>query len=355
MQISVSEIVNEFSQWNLFLKHDGPDNQITGMPDIQNSGEGDLVFVESEEYVPYVQKQKPSAVITNEKLANQFNGLSNTAILVSSNAKLAQALLRQKYMDRDLRDNGWSQIHDSAVIHDSASLHASVTIGPNAVVSKNAAIGKNSIVMANAVIEENVSIGADCVVYPNAVISYDCVIGDRCIIMSGAVIGAEGYGFAQDQNQKSYRVPQLGNVVIGDDVVVGANCTIDRATFNSTKIGNGCKFDNLIHIAHNVEVGEDALMAAQCGVAGSTKIGKRVRFGGQTGTYDHVVIGDDTIFVHRSAVIHDVEEPGIYAGLPPIPLRQWSKSTAIFKQLESLKKTVDSLVKKTKPKSPHQG
>ena len=349
MQISVSEILNEFSQWNLFLKYDGPDKQITGMPDIKESGEGDLVFVESEEYVPFVQKQKPSAVVTNENLADQFSGLSNTAILVSPNAKLAQALLRQKYMDRDLRDNGWPQIHDSAVIHDSAILQSNVTIGPNAVISKNASIGENSIVMANAVIEENVTIGADCVIYPNAVISYECVIGDRCIIMSGTVIGAEGFGFAQDQNQKSYRVPQLGNVIIGNDVVIGANCTIDRATFNSTKIGNGCKFDNLIHIAHNVEIGEDALMAAQCGVAGSTKIGKRVRFGGQTGTYDHVVIGEDTIFVHRSAIIQDVEEPGIYAGLPPIPLRQWSKSTAVFKQLESLKKTVDSLSKnKTK-------
>ncbi len=345
MQISISDILNEFSQWNLFLKYDGPDKKITGMPDIRESGEGDLVFVESEEYVPYVQKQKPSAVVTNEKLADQFSKISNTAVLVSPNAKLAQALLRQKYMDRDLRDNGWPQIHETAVIHDSAILQPNVTIGPNAVISKNASIGENSTVMANVVIEENVTIGADCVIYPNAVVSYECVIGDRCIIMSGAVIGAEGFGFAQDRNQKSYRVPQLGNVIIGNDVVVGANCTIDRATFNSTKIGNGCKFDNLIHIAHNVEVGEDALMAAQCGVAGSTKIGKRVRFGGQTGTYDHVVIGDDTIFVHRSAVIQDVEEPGIYAGLPPIPLRQWSKSTAVFKQLESLKKTVDSLAK----------
>ena len=345
MQINVSDIINEFSQWNLFLKHEGPDNLITGMPDIRESGEGDLVFVESEDYIPIAKKQKPSAVITNEKLAEQFIKLNNTAVLVSTNAKLAQALLRQKYMDRDFQNNGWPQIHESAVIHETANLDSSVRVGPNAVISKNVSIGKNSIVMANAVIEEDVSIGIECVIYPNAVISYECVIGDRCIVMSGTIIGAEGFGFAQDSKQKSYRVPQLGNVVLGDDVVVGANCTIDRATFNSTKIGNGCKFDNLIHIAHNVEVGEDALMAAQCGVAGSTKIGKRVRFGGQTGTYDHVTIGDDTIFVHRSAVIQDVVQPGVYAGLPPIPLRQWSKSTAVFKQLEGLKKTVDGLAK----------
>ena len=232
-----------------------------------------------EDYVADVLRHKPAAVITTDKLVDQFSSLKNTSLLVSKNAKLAQALLRQKYMDRDLRENGWPQIHDSAVIHDSATLKSNVTVGPNAVISKNAILGKNTIVLANAVVEEGVSIGCDCVIYPNAVISYECVIGDRCMVMSGAVIGAEGFGFAQDQDQKSYRVPQLGNVVIGDDVVIGANCTIDRATFNSTKIGNGCKFDNLIHIAHNVEVGEDALMAAQCGVAGSTKIGKRVRFG----------------------------------------------------------------------------
>ena len=346
MHKKISEIVNEFSEWNLFIKQEGPDNLINNMPDIKECGEGDLVFVENEKYVPLVHKLKPSAVVTNKKFADEFDGLNETAVLISGNAKLAQALLRQKYMDRDLRNNGWAQIHDSAVIHDSAIIQTNVNIGPNAVISKNVKIGENSIVMANAVIEENVSIGADCVIYPNAVISYECVLGDRCTVMSGAIIGAEGFGFAQDQNQKSYRVPQLGNVEIGDDVVVGANSTIDRATFNSTKISNGCKFDNLIHIAHNVVIDEDVLMAAQCGVAGSTKIGKRVRLGGQTGTYDHVEIGDDTIFVHRSGVIHDVKEPGIYADLPPIPLRQWSRNTAILKRIEELKKTVDSLDKK---------
>lgn len=343
MRIKISEIIEEFSEWNLFEMKGGPDSTITGMPDIKQCGNGDLVFIESEEFAPYVYEKIPSAVITNETLAEQFKALSETSVLVSSNVKLAQALLRQKYSDRDLTDNGWDRIHGSAVIHESVKIPETVTVGPGAIISKNVTIGNNSFVMANVVIEEDVIIGSDCKIYPNAVISYECKIGDRCIIMSGAIIGAEGFGFAQDQNQKSHRVPQLGNVVIGNDVVIGANCTIDRATFTSTVISDGCKFDNLIHIAHNVEVGEDALMAAQCGVAGSTKIGKRVRFGGQTGTYDHVRIGDDTVFVHRSAVIHDVEQPGIYAGLPPIPLRQWSKSTAIFKKLEDIKKRISKL------------
>ena len=345
MHKKVSEIVNELSEWDLFIRQSGPDNVIHGMPDIKECGAGHLVFVESEDYVSYVLKQKPSAVVTNEKLAEQFKDLTNTSLLISTNAKLVQALIRQAYVDRDFRDNGWPQIHDSAVIHESAKIQDNVSLGPNVVISKNVSIGENSTVMANAVVEEGVKIGSDTIIHANSTIAYNCIVGDRCIIKSGAVIGMEGFGFAQDQKQKSYRVPQLGNVVIGNDVVIGANCTIDRATFNTTCIKDGCKFDNQVHIAHNTIVGEDGLIAAQCGVAGSTVIGKRVRCSGQTGIIDHLTICDDTVYVQRAAVLSDVKEPGIYAGNPLLPLRQWFKNAAILKQLENLKKTVDALVK----------
>ena len=348
MHKKVSEIVNEFSEWNLFIRQEGPDNVINGMPDIKKSGDGHLVFVESEDYVSYVLKQKPSAVVTNEKLAEQFKDLSNTALLVSSNAKLVQALMRQAYGDRNFRDNGWPQVHNSAVIHESVNIQNNVSIGPNAVISKNVSIGENSTIMANAVVEEGVKIGSDTIIHANSTIAYDCIVGDRCIIKSGAVIGMEGFGFAQDQKQKSYRVPQLGNVVLGNDVVIGANCTIDRATFNTTHIKDGCKFDNQVHIAHNSTVGEDGLIAAQCGVAGSTVIGKRVRCSGQTGIIDHLEISDDCVFVQRAAALSDVKEPGVYAGNPLLPLRQWFKNAAILKQLEELKKTVVRLDKNTK-------
>jgi len=348
MHKKVSEIVNELSEWNLFINQQGPDNIINGMPDIKKCGEGDLVFVESEEYVNYVIKQKPSAVVTNEKLAELFKDLTDTTLLVSSNAKLVQALIRQTYGDRDFRDNGWPQIHDSAVIHDSATIGNNVCVGPNAVISKNARIGENSTIMANAVVEENVKIGTDTIIHPNVTISSSCEVGDRCIIMSGTVVGSEGFGFAQDQHQKSYRVPQLGNVVLGNDVVLGANCAIDRATFNSTHIKDGCKLDNLVHIAHNTSIGEDGLIAAQSAFAGSSTIGKRIRCSGQTGIIDHLEISDDCVFVQRAAVIQDVKEPGVYAGNPLLPLRQWFKNAAIIKQLEELKKTVSRLEKLSK-------
>lgn len=345
MYKNVSEIVNELSEYNLFVSQRGPDNVITAMPDIKQCGEGDLVFVESEDYVSYVHKNKPSAVVTNEKLADQFKGLENASVLVSSNAKLVQALLRQTYADRDFRDNGWSKIHDSAVLHDTAEVKENVCVGPNVVISKDVHIGVNSTIMANAVIEEGAQIGSDCIVHPNVTIGYECKMGDRCIIQSGTVIGSEGFGFAQDQSQKSYRVPQTGNVVLGDDVVLGANCTIDRATFNSTHIKDGCKFDNQVHIAHNTTVGEDGLFAAQCGVAGSTVIGKRIRCSGQTGIIDHLEIADDCVFVQRAAVLSDVKQSGVYAGNPLLPMRQWFKNAAILKQLEGLKKTVSRLEK----------
>ncbi len=346
MQKKVSEIVNEFSDWKLFASQSGPDNEITGMPDVKECGAGHLVFIESEEFVHYAKENAPAAIITNEKLAERFNELPNTAVLVSNNAKLAQALLRQAYVDHDYRDNGWPRIHSSSVIHESVNLSSNVTVGPGAVISKNVRVGENSIVMANAVIEENVEIGADTIIHPNVTISYDCVIGDRCIIKSGASIGMEGFGFAQDAQQKSYRVPQLGNVVIGHDVVIGSNCTIDRATFHSTQIADGCKFDTLVHIAHNVQIGEDCLFVSQCGIAGSTVLGKRVRCSGQTGMLDHLTIADDVTFVQRAGVISDVKKPGIYAGHPLLPLKKWFKNAAILKQLEELKKAIDALSKK---------
>ncbi|MEM7304421.1 MAG: UDP-3-O-(3-hydroxymyristoyl)glucosamine N-acyltransferase [Pseudomonadota bacterium] len=348
MHKQISDIINEFKEYNLFLRQEGPDNLITGISDVKHCGEGNLVFIDNEKFIEFAHQQKPSAIVTNDNLASSFSDIENTSLLISPNVKLAQALLMQTYVDRNIRENGWPRIHTSASIHESVSVADSVTIGPGAVISKNVSLGDGCVIMANAVIEEDVSIGADSVIYPNVTISYQCNIGERCIIKSGAVIGMEGFGFAQDQQQKSYRVPQLGNVVIGNDVVIGANCTIDRAAFLDTKIGNGCKFDTLIHIAHNVQIDEDGLIAAQSVVAGSTVIGKRVRFSGQTGILDHLKISDDTYLVQRAGVSADINQPGIYAGHPAQPMRKWFKNIAVFKQLDELKKSIKSLQKTIK-------
>lgn len=345
MRKQISEIINECSHTGLLHHSSGPDSIITGISDVKDYREGDLVFIDNEKFLVYLKNQKPSAVVVSKKLIHSFNDADDISIIVSTNVKLAQALLMQFYVDRKISENGWPRVHDSAFIHESVAISDSVTIGPGVVISKGVSIGENCYIMANAVIEENVTIGDDAVIHPNVTISYNCVIGDRCIIKSGAVIGMEGFGFAQDQQQKSYRVPQLGNVVIGNDVVIGANCTIDRAAFLHTQIDDGCKLDTLVHIAHNVHLGENSLIASQSVIAGSTVLGKRIRCSGQIGILDHLSICDDVIFVQRAGVSSDINEPGIYAGHPAQPLRKWFKNTAIIKQLEEMKKSIKALQK----------
>ena len=202
--------------------------------------------------------------------------------------------------------------------------------------------------MANSVVEYGTSIGNYTVIHPGVIIGYKSVIGDRVIIKSNSVIGSEGFGFAQDANKKSHRIPQTGIVVIEDDVVIGAGNCIDRAAYDTTKIGRGTKFDNLCHVAHNVQIGEDCLLTAGFVVAGSTKIGNRVIASGQTGILDHLNITDDCVFVHRAGVTENIEQPGIYAGLPVLPLKTYLKNTAIFRKLDELRKTVMGLEKRLK-------
>ena len=212
---------------------------------------------------------------------------------------------------------------------------------------RNVKLGERVVIMANTVVEVNARIGEETVVHPNVVIGYNCEIGARCIIKSGCIIGMEGFGFAQDQQRKSYRIPQLGKVVIEDDVVTGANCTVDRATYGETRICSGVKIDTLCHIAHNVKLDEDVIIASQTSIAGSTYIGKRVLMSGQTGVLDHLNISDDVVLVQRAGVISDIDKPGMYAGHPLQPVRQYFKNSASLMKLTEIKKRLDRLEKET--------
>ncbi len=333
MKIKLSKILEDFAEQRIFAHYDDVDTMITGFAGVEDCGEGDMVFVESEAFMAQALKAAPAMLVTTSELAEKYKERSEVPFMVSSNVRLAQALLRQAYVDRDLRANGWDPIHATAVIHDSASVADDVRIGPGAVVSQNVKIGTGVILMANVVVEEGASIGAGTVIHPNAVIGYECVIGKRCIIKSGCIVGMEGFGFAQDQQRKSHRMPHLGNVVVGDDVVLGANCNVDRAVFKETKIGNGCKLDALCHIAHNVELGEDCLLAAQTCIAGSTRVGSRTMCSGQTGILDHLTIAEDVVLTQRAGVIKNIDQPGVYAGHPVQPVRQYFKNMAIMTRL----------------------
>ena len=343
MKIYAAQIFLDFKQYGILGAMRGSDTLITGIAAAESCGPGDLVFVEKPELIQTVKSAQPSAVVTNAELLEHFTDMQDCAVFASTNVRLAQALLRQTYMDRDLYQTEWPRIHPMAVIHESVVIPDDAVIGPGVVLGRNVRIGQRTVVMANSVVEEDAHIGDETVLHPNVVIGYNCVIGKQCIIKSGCIVGMEGFGFAQDERRKSYRIPQLGRVVIEDDVVLGANCTIDRATFGETRICSGVKMDTLCHIAHNVKVDEDVIIASQTSIAGSTYIGKRVLMSGQTGVLDHLNISDDVVLVQRAGVISDIERPGMYAGHPVQPVRQYFKNSVLLTKLADIKKRLDRL------------
>ena len=345
MNLKASQLFETFQKQGILDDMTGPDAVVTRIDPVENGTPSSLVFVDSLEFIEPAIQKAPAAIVTSTKLADRFTSSVPSAILTARNVRLAQALIRQAYDDHDHRDTGWPSIHPSATIHETATIAEDAMIGPGVVVERNANIGRGSIIKANATVGQDATIGEDCLIHPNVVIAYGCVIGNRVILKSGCVIGMEGYGFAQDENGRSHRIPQTGRVVIEDDVVIGSNCNIDRAAYSETRIQAGCKFDALIHVAHNVSIGEDCLVLAHSTIAGSTTIGRGVIMSGQTGVLDHLKIADRTILVQRAGVINDIETPGTYAGLPIQPVKDYFKNTAVAHQLVELRKQVRQLEK----------
>ena len=198
-------------------------------------------------------------------------------------------------------------------------------------------------IMAGAVVEHDVEIGDDTIVHPNAVIGYGCRLGREVVVGPGSIVGSEGFGFAQDAQRRSHAIPQTGIVVIEDRVRLGANNTIDRATYSQTRIGAGTKFDNLCHVAHNVDIGEDCLLTAMFSIAGSSRVGNRVMASGQTGIIDHVEVCDDVVLVHRAGVVKDIDQPGVHAALPAQPLDEYLRNTAAARKGAELRRRVAEL------------
>ena len=345
MNVKASQIFETFHARGILEALIGPDTDITGIAPAENSGPGSLIFVDNADFVGHANKSKPAAIVTQAKLAEHFSSLTSTAILSSKNTRLAQALIRQAYADHDHRDTGWPAIHPSAIIHETSSIAEDAIIGPGVVIGRNVKIGSGSIIKANTVLEQDAVVGEDCILHPNVVVSSACELGNRVILKSGCVIGMEGFGFAQDEKGRSYRIPQTGKVVIEDDVMIGSNCNIDRAAYAETRIRAGCKFDALVHIAHNVDIGENSLVLAHSTVAGSTTIGRGVIMSGQTGVLDHIKIADHTILVQRAGVINNIDEPGVYAGTPTQPVKDYFRNSAVAHKLVELRKQVRQLEK----------
>ncbi|MEJ2441039.1 MAG: UDP-3-O-(3-hydroxymyristoyl)glucosamine N-acyltransferase [Gammaproteobacteria bacterium] len=289
--IKASEIFAEFSTSEFVQGMEGPDLDIHGFVPAQKAENNTLVFVDKEKYMASISSDAKCCVVTTPQIAEQYQPKRpNQTFLLTRSVPMAHALIRQRYGDRDYHKEEWQGIHETAVVHDTAKIGSNVIIGPGAVIGANVNIGQGSVIMARAVIEHDAYIDEDVIIHPGAIIGYGSRIGKRSQIKSGAVLGGEGFGFSQDAKRVSHRIPQMGIVVIEDDVIIGSNCCIDRATYDDTRIGRGTKMDNLCHIAHNVRIGEDCLLTAGFIVAGSATLGDRIIASGQVGILDHLDI-----------------------------------------------------------------
>jgi UDP-3-O-[3-hydroxymyristoyl] glucosamine N-acyltransferase len=346
MNVLPSEIFRRFQAQGLIVRHAGGDEPIRRIAPVEDCEPGDLVFVDHAKYLSRVREIGPSAVVTTEAIAADLDEAGPWALLIAPNVRLAHALLKQAYADRDVRDMEWPRVHPSAVIHESVRVPEDAVIGPHVVVGADVRLGPRVVLMAGVVVEKEATIGAGTVLHPGCVVGYGCEIGADTILKAGCVIGSEGFGFAQDERRRNYRIPQTGKVIVGDRVVIGANTNIDRATYGATVIGAGAVIDALCHIGHNVEIGEDCILCAHTGISGSTRFGKRVIASGQTGTLDHLTVADDVVLLHRAGLHNSIKAPGLYAGGPAQPLKDYLKNMAVMPRLHEMWTRLKALEKK---------
>ncbi len=317
------------------LEGDG-ELDITRVAGIEDAGPGDLTFLANPKYASLVTQTRASAII-----------LADTAPAAPC------AMLRSEHPYRSFADAlrvlGRDElpppgIHPSALVAPDACLGDDVAIGPFAVVGAGAEIGHRVVLHAHVVIGPGARIGADSILHTRVSVRDRCVLGARVIVQDGAVIGSDGFGFVTDADGRHHKIPQQSIVVVEDDVEIGANTTIDRPAVGETRIGRGAKIDNLVMIAHGVQVGEGTILAAQVGIAGSSKLGRGVMLAGQVGVAGHIEIGDRARATAQTGIPNSVEPGAFVSGYPAIDNRDWLKAVAVFKTLPELKRRLSDLV-----------
>lgn len=345
MNISIGELYEQFKNTPYALEVRRPDVRFSEFSPAEQYTAGSLVFTDDPDRVESLRRSPPAALVTTQAIADALEDVEELGIVVSHDVKLAHAFMRQAFDDTDYHDHEWPRIHPGAVVHDTAKVPDSATVGPCAVIGSNVVLGERVVVQSNAVIETGAVIGDDTLVLAGVFVGSHCRIGRRVRLKPGCVIGAEGFGFARDENKHYHRIPQKGIVVLEDDVLISANVTIDRATYHETRVARGTKIDALCHLAHNVFIDEDCILVAHTGISGSTRFGKRVIASGQTGVLDHKVIADDVVLVHRAGVTEDITEPGMYAAGPTQPFREYTRNMSVFRKLYDLLQRVRNLEK----------
>lgn len=325
-----------------------PDVKVGNFSKIEEGKPGTLTFLANPKYSHFLYTTNASIVLINNDF--ELEKAVETTLIRVPNAYSALAILLEM-VDKATKP-AKKGVEQNSFVAEDAALGNDTYVGAFAYVSHKVKVGNNSKIYPQVYLGENVEIGENTIIYPGVKVYPNCKIGNNCVIHAGAVIGSDGFGFAPDETGAYKKIPQLGNVIIEDDVEIGANTTIDRAVMDSTIIRKGVKLDNLIQIAHNVEVGEHTAMASQVGVSGSTKIGKHCVFGGQVGLGGHITIGDRSSIGAQAGIISNVKEGSAIIGAPAIPVKDFFRSSAVFsklpdmyRQLAQLQKELDALKK----------
>lgn len=312
-----------------------PESIITNIAKIEEAKEGELTFLYLDSYAHYLETTKASVVLISPDFEKCRNDISYIEVKDPHNAL---NLLLKKFFQPNF---GMKGIDPTAQIDSTAIISSSAIIGKNVVISAGSKIGENSVIHHNSVIMENVTIGDNCLIYPNVTIRENCRLGNNIIIHSNTCIGSDGFGFIPNAKGEYEKIPQIGNVVIEDNVEIGSNVSVDRAALGSTIIKKGTKIDNLVQIAHNVVIGENSIIISQSGIAGSTKIGKNCILAGQVGVVGHIEIADNVTITAQSGVSKSIEKAGKYRGSPAAPLGETLR-------IESLTRNLPTLVEKIK-------
>jgi UDP-3-O-[3-hydroxymyristoyl] glucosamine N-acyltransferase len=316
--------------------------KVSDVGSIETAKEGQLTFLCDAKYIIHLPSTNASVVLMTDSIP--FEGDTQATIIRVENARAAMGQLLA--LVAKAMNPAKQGIEQPCFISEGVAIPEDAYIGAFAYIGKNVRLGKGVQIYPHTYIGDNVKIGDNTILYSGVKVYYNCIIGQDCILHAGVVIGSDGFGFEPDAKGVNQKLPQIGNVIIEDDVEIGANTTVDRAMMGSTIIRRNAKLDNLVQVAHNVEIGESTFMCAQVGVAGSTKVGSHCILAGQVGVAGHITIADNCVFGAQSGIANHVKKPGMYQGSPIIDAMNWRRSVVGFKQLPDIMKRLQELEKK---------
>lgn len=321
------------------IEHNNPELKITGVNGLIEAGPRDISFAVPP-HVEHCHLSKAGVMV----LSFEDPELDGRPVIRVENPRAAFAALLELFRAPEEVERVISPL---AYVSPNAKVGSNVAIQPFAVIEDGAEIGDGSIIYPHVYVGKRVKMGKNCILYPNTTIREDCVLGDRVILQSGAVIGGDGFGYIT-QNSKHSKVLQTGNVILQDDVEIGNNTCIDRATVDSTIVGRGTKIDNLVHLGHNDILGENCLVVAHVGISGSVTVGNNVTFAGQVGTVGHITIGDNCTFGGKTGVTNNVPANSVMGGFPAMPMKEWLKQEASLRKVGDMAKRIKALEKELK-------